>query len=57
MKYEIKIIECTKSEADEKLQEYQNDGWLLAGDISIASNRDNHCLDKCVNIPLKKEIK
>jgi hypothetical protein len=60
-KYEVKILMHkeyieNKEHANKKLQEAQNEGWQIAGDI-LVKNESGHCRDNYLHIPLKRRIK
>ncbi len=42
-------------QANNYLQEYQNDGWELAGEIKI-KNKSGWCMDNTFYIPLKRKL-
>ncbi len=66
-KYEITVLHSKEyngkdskgndiPQANNYLQEYQDDGWEIAGDILI-KNKDGWCMNNYFHIPLKRKIK
>lgn len=56
MKYEIKIILTTRSDAEKVVFDMQNDGWELAGGIGIDGSK-TWCAALSITIPFKREVK
>jgi hypothetical protein len=49
---QVKILSCTERFLDERLREWQKDGWEIAGSIETKHNDQGYTM---VYIPMKKE--
>ena len=55
-KYEVQCLMIHDESANKKLEELQNQGWEIAGDI-LVKNKTGWCGHNFLHIPLKREKK
>ena len=55
-KYEVQCLMIHDESANKKLEELQNQGWEIAGDI-LVKNETGWCGHNFLHIPLKREKK